>query len=519
MRTTTADLAKLIGRTALQRGSEVAVVDGDRHLSFKDLDARSNRLAHSFWKLTGDRRPPVAILLNNRLEFVEVDLALIKAGSAKVPINPRLTHEERSFIVEDSQSAVLITEAAHLDSAMSIADEVASVQAVIAVGESREGTLSYEALLTDGADLPLERVWNPDDPSVILYTSGTTGQPKGAVASFRSRYAATLNMLVDELDIDSDDGIIHAGPLSHGSGSKILAYYLRGARNIIVPKFDPNQFLDTVDATGATATFVVPTMISMLLEATTDDRKRQLRTITYGGAPIAPTLIESAIRSFGAVFVQVYGSAEAPHPLTVLTKGDHAAGLSNPGLLSTAGRPTTGTEVIVSQPDGTEVAPGDVGEIRVRGEGVMVGYWNKPEATEAAFSNGYYRTGDLGVFDEWGYLSIVDRERDLIITGGLNVYPAEVEAAIYRHPEVAEAAVIGIPDDKWGEVVTAFVVPRVGSELIPEAIEEHCASLLAGYKKPRRVEFTDELPKGSTGKVLKSELRKPYWTGRDRQVL
>ncbi len=512
MTSTVADLGALLDRSFRQHASRVAVEDGDRAETFSQLADRSDRLASALLELNPTGRP-VAVLATNRMEYIEADIALVKAGHPKVPINMRLSQSERLHVVSDSGAAVLITEAASADSARSLVDEAEALNTVVSVGGG--GTHDYEDVL-GAANRPPGRPWRPDDPSVILYTSGTTGRPKGATATFRSRMAATWNMLLDELiDVAPGDGMLHAGSLSHGSGSKVIAYALSGARNIVVPSFDAGRFLDEALRRRATATFVVPTMITMLTEKAQarEGSTLNLRHVSYGGSPIAPGTIRRAVDVFGPVFVQVYGMAEAPHPLTVLSRSDHVD--ASDRRLASAGKPTRSVELRVVS---TGALDPRVGEIQVRAESVMTGYWNDEESTREAFVEGFYRTGDIGYFDDEGYLTIVDRQKDMVITGGLNVYSAEVEAAIANHTGVLESAVIGVPDERWGERVVAYVVAKPGHTVSPEEVTAEVAGRLAGYKKPRNVWIVKELAKGSTGKILKSVLRSRHWDQRSRQV-
>jgi acyl-CoA synthetase (AMP-forming)/AMP-acid ligase II len=444
----------------------------------------------------------VALLLGNRLEFVEIDLAIARAGKVKAPINPRLADEERAYILANCGAEVLFTAAAEEERVEAIRKELPDLRHVFYV--DRE--VSYGGLLAgSSAARPAVRV-DPDQPSVILHTSGTTGRPKGATTTDRARVAATTNMLVDEFSPAADDGMVHAAPMTHGSGSKILAYFIRGASNITLPKFEPDAFLEAVASSGGTGTFLVPTMIRMLLDAPEGDLKKasRLRNVTYGGAPMPVALAEEAIDAFGPVFTQVYGSCEAPHPVTVLSQADHV--VEGGARLGSAGYPAIGVELRAVGDDGRDVPSGEAGELFIRGANAMCGYWNDPAATKSAFDDGWYRSGDVATIAESGLVSIVGREREMLISGGLNVYPAEVEAVLHRHRGVSEAAVFGVPDDLWGEVVAAAIVSRPGATANEEDIVRHCTDSLAGYKLPRRIIFVDVLPKGTTGKVSKTEL-------------
>lgn len=497
-------IAQLVDRASLRFGERIAVVDGERHLSFREVGRRSNRLANALQGLSPSPGSRIAVLLSNRLEFVEIDFAIAKAGKVKTPINPRLSDNERQFILSNSGADVVFTEAREIDRIESMRPDLPNLRHIVSMNG---GALDYEELLLTGSPASPMVAIDPEAPSMILHTSGTTGRPKGATTSQSARIAATSNMLLDEFSADVHDVMIHAAPMSHGSGSKILAYFVRGARNVVLPKFEPELFFQTVARLGGTSTFVVPTMIQMLLNAPEMVRYdlSGIRNISYGGAPMPFAVAEVALATFGPVLTQVYGSCEAPHPVTVLSARDHVASATP---FCPAGHEVLGVSVRITGDDGDEQPIGDPGELWVRGPNVMSGYWEDETATDAVLSDGWYRTGDVATRGEDGLISIVGRIRDMLISGGLNVYPAEVEAVLQRHDAVSEVAVFGTSDDLWGEVVTAAIVLRPGKRASEEMLIRYCASHLADYKKPRHVIFVDELPKGVTGKVLKDDLKR-----------
>jgi acyl-CoA synthetase (AMP-forming)/AMP-acid ligase II len=443
--------------------------------------------------------------MSNRLEFVESDFGIAKAGLVKAPINIRLSDEERRFILGNCTAEAVITERTEVERLVALRGDLPHLRYVISVDG---GGTSYHELLQGASSAPVAVQVEDHRPSMILHTSGTTGRPKGAVTSESSRTAAMLQMLLDEFLPNEDDGMIHAAPMSHGSGSKILAFFVRGARNITLAKFEPAAFFDALRVSGGTSSFLVPTMVRMLLDyADTDivESRRRIRNITYGGAPMPPALAEEALAAFGPVLTQVYGSCEAPHPVTVLTHHEHLTG--GGALLSSVGHETFGVTVRIADPQGEEVSDGETGELWVKGANVMSGYWGDETATREVFADGWYRSGDLARRSGDGVVYIQGRKREMLISGGLNVYPAEVEAVLHRHPAVRESAVFGMPDDLWGEAVTAAVVLRPGGHADQDELVRFCAEHLADYKKPRQVVFVDELPKGLTGKVLKPSLQ------------
>jgi acyl-CoA synthetase (AMP-forming)/AMP-acid ligase II len=514
-------VAQSIERAARHFADRTAVVDGDRSLTFAETNRRANKLANALVALSPVSGGRVSLLMNNRLEYVESDFGIVKAGKVRVAINPRLVDHERLHILDDAAVETLIFDSSFAEFATSAATTLPHLANLIAIGDPVRGALSYEDVLAGASDAALNLPRGAADPNYIMYTSGTSGRPKGATVSDAGRIAGAVNMLIDELDPQPGDAMLHVGSMCHGSGSKVLAYFLRGARNITLPKFEPESFFDTVLKEGVTGTFVVPTMIGMLLEASAGHNvdTGRLRNVTYGGAPITPTRLREAHEAFGNIFVQVYGSCEAPHPVTVLNRPDHLAALAGDSeRLTTVGRESTLVETRLVTEDGSDAADDEPGELWVRGPNVMTGYWENPDATEAVFDDGWYKSGDVAVRDEDGFYYIVDRLRDVVISGGLNVYPAEVEAAIGKHPAVRDVAVIGVPDDRWGESVKAIVVLKAGATLDSNDLAVFCGDNLAGYKKPQSFDFVAELPIGSTGKVLKRELGKQYWAGKDRRV-
>jgi acyl-CoA synthetase (AMP-forming)/AMP-acid ligase II len=483
--------------------SREAVVDGDRRLTFKDVARRSDRAANVLRALTGTGSSNIALLVGNRAEAIELDIACIKAGLGRVSLNPRLADDERKYILGDSSARVLVYGSDYAEFAASLTGQDITL---VEVGDDPAGPgRSYEDALKESSESHSVTSPDPHDPSLIMYTSGTTGRPKGAVWSFATRHAAVDNMLRNELGASESRRMVHVGPLAHGSGSKVVPVYVRGGCNITMDRFDPDQFLELVRSEHATASFMVPTMVQMLVDAVGETTTTtSLRHVAYGGAKMPLGTIQQALDCFGPVFFQIYGSCEAPHPVLVLACQDHIA--RNLDVLSSAGRPGIGVEVRVGFPD-TEFENGATGEVMVRSPHVFAGYWNDAAATSEVMSDGWFRTGDVGRIDDDGLVSIVGRVKEMIISGGFNVYPAEVERILLTHPRVASACVYGVPDARWGEQVAAAIVP---SGDIPPTFDELmalCSKELAGYKKPRVYRVLTELPLGPTGKVLREAVR------------
>jgi acyl-CoA synthetase (AMP-forming)/AMP-acid ligase II len=512
---------RLVERSLRTWGDRVAVLDGERRLTYRELEERSARLANVLLAAGASAERPAATLVPNVLEFIEIDVACTRAGITRLGISDRLSADEAIYLLGNSQAAVLVaTRALFEPVAADLPDTVQLVLLLDGASAADSRLREYEiALLEAAASLTVPAV-APETPNYILYTSGTTGRPKGATHTHGGRAASTINMLASELVLGSGAAMLHAAPVTHGSGSKLIAFLAAGGSNVILPRFTPETFAAAIRRYGATHTFLVPTMIQRLLEADDDVRAAvgEMRQISFGGAPISASLFRRAITAFGPILTQVYGTSEAPHPVTLLRPRDYDVPDVGDAVLTSAGRVAYGVDVKLVDDDGVEVEQGGHGELLIRSSNLMSGYWRNEEATAETFTeDGWYRTGDIAVVDGDGYVTFQDRKRDLIISGGLNVYPSEVERVIAGHPGVREVAVVGAPDEEWGEAVVAYVVPAhagVSSDEIIEWTREH----LAHYKKPRRVEFLERMPLGSSNKVLKRELRDRLWQGHERRV-
>jgi acyl-CoA synthetase (AMP-forming)/AMP-acid ligase II len=501
-------------------GDAPALKDARGSLSYDQLWDRSRRLAgalHGLGVRPGDR---VVALMNNRNEWVEVDNAVSMVGAIRSRLNNRDGAREFAFVLNDTSPSVIITgpEYTALIEEL-VASGKAPASRVVGLGDSGD----YEELLAAAEPFePLE--FSGDEPYLIFHTSGTTGHYKGALYLHRNWLATYRNILATIMgDMGPDCSLLHVGPLSHQSGILTNPALYRGARSVMMEHFDPASFFDTVEREGITHTILAPAIINALANhpGAAERDLSSLRCIYYSGSPIAPVVLRKAIEVFGPIFLQGYGSTEGGTIYnTILFPDEHVAALQHhPARLASCGRPSPFFEVRVADEAGDEVPVGEMGELRVKGDAVSVEYWNQPEASAEMYVDGWFRMGDLAIRDPDDFITIVDRKNDMIISGGLNVYPREVEDVISAHPVVNEVVVIGVPDEKWGEAVKACVSVRSGASLSLAELQEHCkAAGLAAYKKPLSLDVVDEVPKTAVGKVFRRALREPYWVGRERGI-
>lgn len=502
------NIATLLARSATEHRSRPAVYLGEQLVwRYEEWARRCSSLAASLrrrYRLEpGDR---VALVMTNCPAFLEVLFGAWWAGLCAVPVNPRLHPRELAYILEDSGARLCFTSPDLYDPVSPLRGEVASLQQVIPVGVDE-----YLALF--GEDhVPDPYPSRPNDVAWLFYTSGTTGRPKGAMLTHRNLLLMVLSYLADVDSVSPEDVWLHAAPMSHGSGLYGLPQVAKGSAQVVPESghFEPREVFGLMERYPRLSLWAAPTMIKRLVESPYSSQAdtTNLKTIVYGGAPMFVSDLLKALELFGPKLVQIYGQGESPMTITVLSK-EHHAQRDHPRYLErlgSVGVPQTCVEVRVVDEKDKVLPPGEVGEVVVRGDVVMAGYWNKPEATAETLRGGWLHTGDLGVFDEDGFLTLKDRSKDLIISGGMNIYAREVEEVLLQHPGVREVAVVGQPDPEWGERVVAFVVAR-GEPPSPEELDAHCLAQLARFKRPRRYYFVDDLPKNNYGKVLKRELR------------
>ena len=495
--------------------------DGAERRTYREVDDRASALAVGLVEelkvQPGDR---VAVMMSNSPELLETLFAVWKAGATISPLNARLTRDEVQYQVNDCGAQVFIVGEEFTDVALGLRDQL-SVERFVLAGPVPTGDGAGDATLLDElrdrhtGEEPPDPGTADTDVAWLAYTSGTTGRPKGAMLSHGCLTFVAVSWLADLQRLEPEDVGLVAAPLTHGAGIMALAFVMKGATQVLLHGFDPARFLATVAEEKVTHTWLVPTQIRILLDSPAMETAdlSTLKSIVYGGAPMYVEDLKEAMARIGPVFVQLFAQTESPMTGTYMRAEEHI--LDGPGSerLASCGHARSGMEIAILDEDDRRVALGETGEICIKGPALMNGYWNQPEATAETLRNGWLHTGDIGRMDEYGYVYILDRTKDMVISGGLNVYPREIEEVLLRHPAISQAAVIGVPDAKWGEAVKAVVV---GNGLSEAEVIAFAAEHLAGYKKPKSVEFMDDLPKTTYGKVDKKAIRAPFWAGRDR---
>ena len=502
-------LYRFFGYPAWRWPDKIAVADAARALTFAEVEAQARRLVQALRRAGAGAGDRVALILPNGTEFITAEVAIVRGGMVKVPLNIRFHPKEVLYALKDCAPTLLIATPDYARAVIEAAAEVPSLKAIFVAGDAVPGTLSLtEALSAGDPDPdPPNRIAD-DDPALIRYTGGTTGRPKGIVHTARS-LVAIADDCIRELGLAETDIALHLGHLSHGLNFMWPAYFAVGATQVFRETFEPKAIWRDIQDWRVTWIYMVPTMIDLLLEA--DDGRADvssLRTFLYASAPMPVPLLRRAMARFGNIFQQVYTLSEAPVITTMMRAEEHLETETDCGpRLGSIGREVLTMELKLIAEDGREVAPGEVGEIAVRSVNNMACYWNLAEETARTLVDGWVRTGDMARRADDGFLYLADRKKDIIITGAFNVYPKEVEDVLVRHPKVAQAAVVGQPDPRWGEIVTAYVVTRDGRPVPAAELTALCADNLADYKKPRRIEFLAELPLTPVGKISRAELR------------
>jgi fatty-acyl-CoA synthase/long-chain acyl-CoA synthetase len=500
-----------------------AITFGSETLTYGALDDRSARLASALVDLGCQPEERVGLLTSNRPEYTVADIALARAGLAKVPLNHMLSANDIEYMLANSDAATVVVGPSFHETIQRVAPNVPTLERIITVDAPADTDLSDEHHVTAFGRL-LEST-DPVAPDVsvskstlagVFHTGGTTGDPKGVK---HTQENLALNALAHaiELDIQPRDRLLLTTPLPHSAGLIMAGGLTQGSEHVITQGFDAERALEAIEREGVSWTFMVPTMVYRVLDVLDEQAydTSTLETLVYGAAPMKPARLREGLDKLGDVFLQLYGQYETPDLITVLPKSAHDP--DDEKRLSSCGLPTTMCEVKIVDEDGLSVPPGETGEIVARAAYSMEGYYELPEKTAETIEDGWIRTGDIGKMDEDGYVYILDRDSDVIISGGMNVYSVAVEEVVQQHDDVANVAVIGVPDDEWGEAVNAVVVPD-GDAVDRDDLRSFCAERLADYEVPKSVDVVAELPTTPYGKLDKKRLREPYWTDETREI-
>jgi len=534
-------LPELFDRALRKYADRSAIRDADQSRSYADLDERSAKLADALVDLGVGTADRVGVLLGNRAASPVVDIGILRAGGARLPLNPQHSTDELQYLLDDASATTVVCDAARLDAVAAVSRTVDSLRTVVVVDADTSVSVDDDTAATQDGGIPAESIdlhWyedllarhdgdgdrptpSPDEVAGHYYTGGTTGRPKGVCYSHQC-LVENLGAHLLEFGFDGDDVGLLTTPLSHSAGTFCWAALLGGSTVLLRDGFDPDDVTATIERADVTWTFLVPTMLYRLLDgdALAAADLSSLNRILYGAAPMRTDRLEAVIERIGPVFHQFYGQTEVPNLITTFPPKEHAraAEAGDTERLRSAGTPCLRATVEIRDPETDEaLPPGEAGEVVVTAPYAFEEYYERPDATAETLRDGWVYTGDIGTMDEDGYLTLLDRSSEVIVTGGMNVYSRTVERVLREHPEVANAAVIGVPDDEWGEAVHAVVVPA-GPTLDQERLHVFADERLAGYKKPKSYEVAESLPMTDLGKVDRNAIRDQYWEGEDRSI-
>lgn len=517
-------LKSIFEKSLRKYSNRVAARFENELLTYTELDARANAFAHALADHGVGPNDRVALMVTNRVEYLIADLGVIKAGATKVPLNDQLTAGEFEYILNDSRAGTVVCGPAFVETVDDLRPSLDHVETFVGVPADNslpEGFVPFGEF-TGEESSPPETVVEPSDFVGHYYTGGTTGKPKGVLHTHENMTVNAYSHII-ELGITGDDTMLLMTPLPHSAGAFLWAGLLAGATIIVRNGFDTDVALSTIENKSITWTFMVPTMIYRVLDSPrlSDHDTSSLDTLVYGAAPMTPARLREGLDAFGPVFLQFYGQTEVPNLITTFGKQEHQIAVERDlnERLSSAGQACLMSDVkIVDVETGEDLPHGEEGKILTTAPYTMERYYERPEATEETVTDGWVDTGDIGRIDEDGYVYLLDRANDMIITGGMNVYSTEVEEALGEHEGIKEVAVIGVPDEEWGEIVTAICAERDEATLTGPNILSFADKQLADYKKPKRVEFVDKIPKTPYGKMDKKALRDEYWEGEEREI-
>ncbi|MBN1627519.1 MAG: long-chain-fatty-acid--CoA ligase [Deltaproteobacteria bacterium] len=504
---------------AISYPDKTAFIFKGRKYTFSEVNSRVNSIINALSKMGVKKGDHVGILAYNCPQYFEA-FALSKAGIVCVPLNFRSVARELVYLINNSEINTIIVAKEFIDLANSVRNEIKGIKNFLSLNCDADGMKNYEDIIKTHASVELTDTLSPDDDAAIYYTSGTTGRPKGAVHTHKS-LLAEINM--PNKDLTPEDVALCVMPFFHvgGSAAYQFAVFKSGAASVVLEKFDEVDVLEAIENEKVTYVNMVPAMIIRLMDHPDLNKYdlRSLKTIGFTGAPLPVDVMRRCNAYFGPIIHQELGQTETLN-LTRFKKHEYKIDGSAKDIkrLESAGKPAVLGELIIMDDKGNEVPRGQVGEIVSRSDRNMRGYWNMPDATAETIREGWLHTGDLGRMDEDGFIFIVDRKKDMIISGGENIYSQEVEDVLYSHPAVLYAAVIGVPDERWGEAVKAILVLRDGMKATEGEIIDYCKENLAGYKKPKSVEFRDSMPMTGSGKIQKNIIREPYWKGHEKMV-
>ena len=505
-------------KAAIMYPDHTATVFEGVRLTYRQLNSRVNRLANALTGLGIGPEDRLSVLAENTHKYLEIYFAASKLGISVTPLNFRLADPEIVHILKDAEATCLLVGDGYEERAAGMQDQLPEIKKWISLDNPAEGFEGYEELLGSAPDQEPGRDAKEEAMAILMYTGGTTGLPKGVMISHQALMNGTIAAALG-FAFSRKDATCFVLPLFHVSMWPALAVLLVGGKVVINRRPDLNGILKLIQDEKCTHINAVPTIYGWLLQMADVDAfdLSSLRSMSYAGSPFPPELLKQCIKKFGPIFEQVYAMTECIGG-TFLSPEDHVLEGERSKLLASAGRPSLPVDVAVFDDEDQLVGPGEIGEIAIRGKCVMIGYWKNPELTAKTLRGGWYHTGDMGYMDDDGYLFLVDRKADMIVTGGENVYPKETEDVLYQHPAVAMAAVVSAPDEKWGERVQAVVMLKPGESATEEELIAHCKARLAGYKCPKAIEFWESIPTTPVGKILRKDVKKIFWEGYDRTI-